>query len=428
MRLTLLPGDRARLHSSTSLLIIDGWSSGVFYRDLFALVSDYNAVLAPLEVDFGDYATALRELPAPTSGGGTATGGGSGWTASRCRPRCRWWPTRRGPPDADGHAAGRARRGRWAAARALRRARRHAVGGDVRRVLRGRRARLRAPALPAQHPPAEPAAAPPGRAPAGGRLLLHRAAAGRTAEAPVFADLAAAAQRDIGDALAHNLVTGVEVSRELGRRRGTHRPVAPSSSSPRWAWTPRSAARSPTRRAAGHHRPAQPPPAAAHPQVALEVRLFELRGELVVVFSLVEELFAAADVDRMFREVMRTVESLVTEDGWTARSGSRRPSTLRRPRTPRSAGCPPVRRGGRRRERSPGGRAGTGRGRPLGAAAGPPGGGPGGGLLHPRRRLADGRTHAGLLARDGVARSPAPLPGPPTVAGLAAAARTPDRT
>ena len=43
----------------------------------------------------------------------------------------------------------------------------------------------------------------------------------------VEVDLAGRAQQDIGDALAHNLITGVEVSRELGRRRGTHRPVAP---------------------------------------------------------------------------------------------------------------------------------------------------------------------------------------------------------
>ncbi|MFF4763312.1 hypothetical protein [Streptomyces sp. NPDC001292] len=61
--------------------------------------------------------------------------------------------------------------------------------------------------------------------------------------APVFADLATRAQQDIGDALAHNLITGVEVSRELGRRRGTHRPVAPSSSSRPWAWTRHWAAR-----------------------------------------------------------------------------------------------------------------------------------------------------------------------------------------
>ncbi|WP_243740648.1 condensation domain-containing protein [Streptomyces sp. 8K308] len=63
MRLTLLPEDRARLHAAVSLLIIDGWSSNVLYRDLFALVSDWNAVLPPLEIDYGDDVTSVAGLP-----------------------------------------------------------------------------------------------------------------------------------------------------------------------------------------------------------------------------------------------------------------------------------------------------------------------------------------------------------------------------
>ncbi|MFF4763311.1 hypothetical protein [Streptomyces sp. NPDC001292] len=63
------------------------------------------------------------------------------------------------------------------------------------------------------------------------------------------------------------------------------------------------------------------------PQVALEVRLFELRGELVVAFWLVEELFAGKDVDRMFGDLMATVESLarrrLVRPGRTARGGRR---------------------------------------------------------------------------------------------------------
>ncbi|MFD3735486.1 condensation domain-containing protein [Streptomyces sp. NPDC058632] len=321
MRLTLMPGDRARLHSSTSLLIIDGWSSGVFYRDLFALVSDYNAVLAPLDIDYGDYVTTLRDLP-----------GTEAWQQDRDW----WWDRLDGFP--------------LPPALPL-----VADAGEVRPTLMGTRQAVLDPErwsklrrLCTGHGVTPSAAMFAAFAAAVARACGHRRFLLNTLQlnrlplhpdvsrlvgafsstmllpvdlpaAPVFADLAGRAQQDIGDALAHNLITGVEVSRELGRRRGTHRPVAPivfqstlGVDAALGSEVPQEAGPLGAIDLLSHHQQLRTP------QVALEVRLFELRGELVVVFSLVEELFAAQDVDRMFGDLMATVESLVEPDGWSA--------------------------------------------------------------------------------------------------------------
>ncbi|RKR88350.1 phosphopantetheine binding protein [Micromonospora pisi] len=320
MRLTLLPDARARLHSSTSLMIIDGWSSGVFYRDLFALATDQNAMLAPLDVDFGDYAATLDGLS-----------GTEQWRADRD-----WWWDRLDDlplPPALPLAADPA---------------------DVRPVLMGARQAVLDPARWARlrkhcaRHGVTPSAAmfavfstALARACGHRRFLLNTLQLNRlplhtdvprlvgafssTMLVPVelpgsatFADLAVRAQRDIGEAMAHNLVTGVEVSRELGRRRNTRRPVAPvvfqstlGVDAALGSEVPRTAGPLGTIDLSSHYQQLRTP------QVALEVRLFELRDELVVVFSLVEEIFEADDVDRMFTDVMASIETLVDEDGWS---------------------------------------------------------------------------------------------------------------
>lgn len=321
MRLTLLPGQRARLHSATSLLIIDGWSSGVFYRDLFALVSDYNAVLAPLEVDFGDYVTSLRDLPETEQ-----------WRADRD-----WWwdrlddfplppelPLVADPADVRPTLMGTRQAvldsERWAALRAH--CAEHGVtpsaamfavfSAAVARACGHRRFLLNT--LQLNRLPLHPDV--PRLVGAFSSTMLMPI---ELPENPVFADLAAGAQQAMSDALAHNLITGVEVSRELGRRRGTRRPVAPvvfqstlGVDAALGSEVPYEAGPLGRIDLLSHHQQLRTP------QVALEIRLFELRGELVVVFSLVEELFATEDVDRMFHDVVRSVESLVAKEGWSA--------------------------------------------------------------------------------------------------------------
>lgn len=321
MRLTLLPGHRARLHSSTSLLIIDGWSSGVFYRDLFALVSDYNAVLAPLEVDFGDYVSSLRELPE---------------TEQWRQDRDWWWerlddfplppalPLVADPADVRPTLMG-ARQAvldadRWAALRAH--CAQHGVtpsaamfavfSAAVARACGHRRFLLNT--LQLNRLPLHPDV--PRLVGAFSSTMLMPV---ELPEHPTFAELATSAQQSMGDALAHHLITGVEVSRELGRRRGTRRPVAPvvfqstlGVDAALGSEVPHEAGPLGRVDLLSHHQQLRTP------QVALEVRLFELRGELVIVFSLVEELFATDEVDRMFQDVTRAVESLVEKEGWAA--------------------------------------------------------------------------------------------------------------
>ncbi|MFI6785110.1 condensation domain-containing protein [Micromonospora sp. NPDC050276] len=320
MRLTLLPGARARLHSSTSLMIIDGWSSGVFYRDLFALVTDQNAMLAPLDVDFGDYAVTLNGLS-----------GTDQWRADRD-----WWwdrlddlplppalPLITDPADVRPVLMG---------------ARQAVLDADRWATLRGHCARHGVTPSAAMFAVFSTALA---RACGHRRFLLNTLQLNRlplhpdvprlvgafssTMLVPVelpgsatFSDLAVRAQRDIGEAMAHNLVTGVEVSRELGRRRDTRRPVAPvvfqstlGVDAALGSEVPRTAGPLGTIDLSSHYQQLRTP------QVALEVRLFELRDELVVVFSLVEELFEASDVDRMFGDVMGMIESLVDEGDWS---------------------------------------------------------------------------------------------------------------
>ncbi|MFK4105651.1 phosphopantetheine-binding protein [Streptomyces sp. NPDC019531] len=321
MRLTLLPGQRARLHSSTSLLIIDGWSSGVFYRDLFALASDYNAVLAPLEVDFGDYVTSLRDLPD---------------TEQWQQDRDWWWdrldtfplppalPLVADPTDVRPTLMGTRQAvldaERWAALRAH--CAEHGVtpsaamfavfSAAMARACGHRRFLLNT--LQLNRLPLHPDV--PRLVGAFSSTMLMPV---QLPENPAFADLAVSAQQAMGDTLAHHLITGVEVSRELGRRRGTRRPVAPvvfqstlGVDAALGTEVPQEAGPLGRIDLLSHHQQLRTP------QVALELRLFELRGELVVVFSLVEELFAAEDVDRMFQDVMDTVESLVAKEGWSA--------------------------------------------------------------------------------------------------------------
>lgn len=319
MRLTLLPGGRARLHTAFSLLAVDGWSGGVFDRELLTYAADPNAVLPPLLVDFGDYVTALAEVRQ-----------GEQWRADH-----EWW-TRRLPelpaapalpmiadPDGLDVTAMAAREARlapadWAALRE--RCAQHEVtptaavlavyatalarlAGSRRFLLNS----LQAGRLPL-HPDVDRMI---GAFSSTALLAIDLPAGGR------FADLAAVVRDEITDSLAHNLVSGVEVSRELARLRGTHRPVAPVVFQSTIGMDA----------ALGGERPLTAGPLGhidisgyvqhlRTPQVFLELRVFELRGELVLNFAVVEELFGTELVDRLFGEVVGTVRELAAGLGW----------------------------------------------------------------------------------------------------------------
>ncbi|WP_086666096.1 type I polyketide synthase [Lentzea kentuckyensis] len=319
MRLTLLPGGRARLHTAFSLLAVDGWSGGVFDRELLTYVSDPNAVLPPLLVDFGDYVTALTEVR-----------GAPQWQADH-----EWW-TRRLPglpaapalpmiadPSGLDVTAMSAREARlapqdWTALR--QRCAEHevtptaavlAVYATVLARLAGSRRfllnSLQANRLPLHADVDRMIGAFSSTA----LLSIDLPAGGR------FTDLAASVRDELADSLAHNLVSGVEVSRELARLRGTRRPVAPVVFQSTIGLDAALGGERPlTAGPLGHVDISDYVQHIRTPQVFLELRMFELRGELVLNFAVVEELFGRELVDRLFGEVVGTVRELAAGLGW----------------------------------------------------------------------------------------------------------------
>jgi thioesterase domain-containing protein len=142
-------------------------------------------------------------------------------------------------------------------------------------------------------------------------LSVDLPAAGR------FADLATAMREEITESLAHNLVSGVEVSRELARLRGTHRPVAPVVFQSTIGMDAALGGERPmTAGPLGHVDISDYVQHIRTPQVFLELRVFELRGELVLNFAVVEELFGPDLVDGLFDEIVRTVGELAEGRGW----------------------------------------------------------------------------------------------------------------
>ncbi|MEU3271214.1 condensation domain-containing protein [Saccharomonospora sp. NPDC006951] len=320
MCLTLLPGERARLHAAVSLLIIDGWSSNVFYRDLFTLVADWNAMLPPLEIDYGDYVSAVSGLPDTEA-----------WESDRD-----WWfdrieafpqppalPLRADPREVRPSLMGTRQvtidAGTWAAVRAQCAA--HGVTPSAAMftayaIVLARKAghhRMLLNSLQLNRLPLHPD--------------VHRivGAFASTMLIPVelsegadFATLAEDCQRSFSDSAAHNLISGVEVARELGRRRGTHRPVAPIVFQSTLGMDAAMGEQVPvTAGPLGRIDMADHEQQLRTPQVALEVRMFELREEMFLVFSLVEELFEPSMVDDMFGELATLARSLADETAWT---------------------------------------------------------------------------------------------------------------
>ncbi|KOX17319.1 condensation domain-containing protein [Nocardiopsis sp. NRRL B-16309] len=319
VRLSLLPGDRGRLHTAMNLLVFDGWSATVLNRELLTLSSDWNAALAPLEIDFGDYVDALQRLPQTQA-----------WSDDRD-----WWwsrldalpdppalPLRTDPKDVSptlmGLREAHLSTARWAALKEA------CAGRDVTpstalltafSVVLARWAGHRdllLNSLQLNRLPLHPDIHRVVGAFASTMLIPMELPSGAT-----FTDLATRAQRVFGEHAAHNLVSGVEVSRELARRRDTTRPVAPIVFQSTLGMDAAIGARHPS--SVGplgeisfgdfYHQ-------LRTPQVALEARVYELNDEMAIVFSLVEELFDPAEVDDAFQELVRLVEDLADGPAW----------------------------------------------------------------------------------------------------------------
>ncbi|MEU4644742.1 phosphopantetheine-binding protein [Micromonospora sp. NPDC023814] len=319
VRLTLLPDGRGRLHTNMSLLLFDGWSATLLNRELLELSADWNAVPAPLDMDFDDYVASVQALPQSD-----AWAGDRDWWWSRLDtlPQPPALPLAADPREV--RATTMANReqylspGRWAALRD--RCAAHDVTPSTAMftafaITIARWAghhRLLLNSLQLNRLPLHPDVHRVFGAFASTMLLPTELAPGST-----FTQLVTQAQRRFTEYSGHALVTGVEVSRELGRRRGTHRPVAPVVFQSTLGMDAAMGAQQPD--AAGplgelgmddfFHQ-------LRTPQVALEARFYELRGSLAIVFSLVEELFDAAQVDAAYAELVALVGSLADGEGW----------------------------------------------------------------------------------------------------------------
>lgn len=319
LRLTLLPGGEGRLHLGLSLLIFDGWSSSVLSRDLVTFVADWNAALPPLEIHFGDYVSSVADLPATEA-----------WQADRD-----WWwsrldtlpappalPLAADPqqvrPSTMGNREHRWSADRWAALRQQCTGRGvtpstamlTAFGVVLARWAGHRRMLLNS--LQLNRLPLHPDVQRVVGAFAATMLLPLDLDPGAT-----FGELAATVQTTSGEHAAHNLITGVEVGRELARRRGSWRPVGPvvfqsvlGVDAAMGGRPPEDAGPLGRVVAADYFHQLRTP------QVAIEVRCFEIGPEMVAVFSLVDELFEADQVTAAFTEFVELVDALADGSAW----------------------------------------------------------------------------------------------------------------
>ncbi|MEM7674520.1 MAG: phosphopantetheine-binding protein [Myxococcota bacterium] len=319
LHLTLMPDNKARVHLGLSLLIFDGWSTTLLNRELLIFAANWNAVVPPLEVDFGEYVTALADLPS---------------TPGYIRDR-QWWfeqldtlprppalPLVCDPRDTRAQIMGnrefRLDAKQWRLVRDQ--CREHGVTpsaamlaafGVVLADWAGHRDQL-ITSLQLNRLPIHPDVQRVVGAFASTMFVPLRLEQGAT-----FAELARHAQTVSADSAAHNLITGVEVGRELARRRGSRRPqgpvvfqsvlgmdnalgdVGPVDAGPLGTMVPTDY----------YHQ-------LRTPQVALEVRCFELHDQMAGVFSLVEELFDTTAVDAAFARFERIVRDLVHPERW----------------------------------------------------------------------------------------------------------------
>jgi acyl carrier protein len=319
VRLALLPDDVGRLFLSCSLLAVDGWSFAVLMRELVTFCADPNAVLLPLEIDLGDYVEAVGRLRALPD-----------WAADRD-----WWwervdalpaapalPLVRDPaevaPTRMGAREARLPGPRWAALRAACAERGVTPSAALVAVYASAVARAaghrRFLLSTLQH----------------ARLPLHpdvtRLIGGIAATALLPVDLAPGAplveharqvQAELAEVGAHALVSGTEVVREVGRRRGATLPVAPVVFQSTLGLD--AALGDEVAEFAGALGFVDLADFVQHlrtPQVALELRLYELRGELVIAFSVVEELFGPGTIDAIVDEVVGTTAALADGGGW----------------------------------------------------------------------------------------------------------------
>ncbi|WP_051022601.1 type I polyketide synthase [Nocardia pneumoniae] len=338
-----LPGDELSLHIVCSLLVADGWSVQLMFTELFTYLDEPNTVLPALTAHFGDYVeTISRQRGEPE------------WRAQRDW----WWERIDDLPPAP--ALPLAVPFDQARPEALER-REFRVSGQRMAVLRDRCAEynitpttvfatcwasalarmaghrrflLNVLYLNRLHLPRDLDHA---IGPYAGTVLLDIALPAR----PTFLTAARTVQEAIATMLDHGQVTGVEVLRELARRRRDTAPQAPVVFHSTLGLNP----------------PGGTPDAVVvrdfyqrvrTPQVALDMQVFQWDWDDSVVVNLdaVAELFPPGVLDTLFAQVCDTITALVDRPGtWTAPlevPDAERPASLVAAPVPAVVGGPPA--------------------------------------------------------------------------------------
>lgn len=311
-----LPGNDIRLHIVASLLVADGWSFQLMFTELFTYLDEPNAVLPPLTAEFGDYVETVHR--------------------QRCEPQWQaqrdwWWqqldslPTApdlplTAPVDQVRPVAMVRREMRLSGEQmAVLRARCAEYGITpstvfatcysiaLARLAGHRRFLLNVLYLNRLHLPADLDHAV---GPYAGTVLLDV----ELPADPAFTDAARQVQDAMGRTLDHGQVTGVEVVRELARRRRDSTPQAPVV----------------FHSTLGLHPPTATPEAIAvrdffqrvrTPQVALDLQVFEWDwdDETVVNLDAVAELFAPGVLDELFTDLRDQLAALIEQpNAWSA--------------------------------------------------------------------------------------------------------------
>ncbi|MEU4341002.1 condensation domain-containing protein [Nocardia sp. NPDC023852] len=310
-----LPGDELSLHIVCSLLVADGWSVQLMFTELFTYLDEPNTVLPPLTAHFGDYVETInRQRHEPE------------WLAQRD-----WWwerldelptapalplaiPFEQARPDAMERRELRVSGERMTVLRE--RCAEYGItpttmfatcySAALARMAGHRRFLLNVLYLNRLHLPADLDHA---IGPYAGTVLMDVA----LPAAPTFVAAARHVQEATGRMLDHGQVTGVEVVRELGRRRRDTSPQAPVV----------------FHSTLGLHPPGGTPAAVRvsdfyqrlrTPQVALDMQVFQWDWDDSVVVNLdaVAELFSAGVLDDLFADISAGIDALVERpEAWS---------------------------------------------------------------------------------------------------------------
>lgn len=313
----LLGGTRARLHVSSSLLAMDGWSASLYDRELFAQLADPGTAEPPLAIDFGDYVEALEREP-----------------STQREEHRRWWFAQLDELP----AAPRLPRSEEKSASAQRMTMREfRLSPDAWRDLRENcRSHELTPATAVLTVFALALNQVTGQqeillnSMQHNRIPLHAdvdrliGAFSRTALLPLrlkddetLAELIHTVGRQIDECARRDQITAVDIGREVSRRTGSSSPIAPVVFQSTLGMDSALGGEPVTDLGPfGHVHLADFHQDIRTPQVELELRVFELEGEFIASLASVDEMLAEGVPGQILDHVADAIRTLLEPSSW----------------------------------------------------------------------------------------------------------------